>query len=104
VLRELIAEGYPVKRDDVAALSPYLTTTYQEIRRLFHRSECASATIIGKRFIAAALNRKGRWPKLCPIFTRLSHEPGYATSKILHPSKSSAPRTLTGKSSLDYMA
>ena len=25
VLRELIAEGYPVKREDVAALSPYLT-------------------------------------------------------------------------------
>lgn len=25
VLRELIAEDYPVKREDVAALSPYLT-------------------------------------------------------------------------------
>jgi Tn3 transposase DDE domain len=25
VLCELIAEGYPVKREDVAALSPYLT-------------------------------------------------------------------------------
>ena len=25
ILHELMAEGYPVKREDVAALSPYLT-------------------------------------------------------------------------------
>ncbi len=102
-VRQLMAEGYPVKREDLAALSPYQTPTHQALRRLRVHRDCARTirrrsghTIsAGSRIRGAVRHRLTLWP----TFTRISAAPVPGSPGGSRPTKAIEHRKRSRRSS-----
>ncbi len=77
VLHELIAEGYQVKREDVAALSPYLTRHIKGFGDYFIDLSAPPQSLSESALSLSFYIERGK-PKLCPIFTGISAVPEQA--------------------------
>ena len=70
-----IAEGYPVKREDVAALSPYLTRHVKRFGDYFIDVSVPPQPLAESELALPLSREHSAGRRLCPILTRISAVP-----------------------------